>query len=151
MGRLWRWSYCCVGILLVGAIATLPALAQFEPNPYYGLYPPSRLPSVGEVFGRFAIDFVSALLGFLVGAFFSPLLRPFRRIIFFASIASIAIYSWLGYAPTADWLTRIIAIFAFFVALGYGLQLGAKAILAAQEAATSRRCRLCRVDSTLAP
>ena len=40
------------------------------------------------------------------------------------------LYAWLGYAPVADWLTKLAAIFIFFVAVGYGLRLGAKAFLA---------------------
>lgn len=106
---------------------------QYSPNVFTSGH--ATLPTLGEVTGRFLLDAVAAVVGFLVGAFFSPLLRPFRRIVFFVTIVAVTLYAWLGYAPVAEFLTRIVSVFAFFVALGYGLRLGASSYWEAQREA----------------
>ncbi len=138
----WRLSRPILFGIGLSLLFVFPVVAQYSQTPYdygnqnsYGGHPgffgqAATLPTFSGVFWRFAIDAIAAGLGFAVGAFFSPFLRPFRRILFFVGLAVIVLYAWLGYAPIADGLTKVIAIFAFFVALGYGIRLGAKAFLA---------------------
>jgi len=132
MRRHWFWPIMFgIGVVVV---LSHPAFAQYARAPYQ---PPSApIIAPGEtIFQRVVIDVVTAILGFIVGAFFSPLLRPFRRILFFVALAAVALYASLGYGEIPWWLSNAVAIFAFFVTLGYGLRLGAKAFLAEQREA----------------
>ena len=75
-------------LILVGIVLTVfisfPALAQYNPyrtNPGFAdqaMYNPyaTRLPSFDEIFGRFALDFIAAVLGFIVGAFLARCSGP---------------------------------------------------------------------------
>ena len=127
-------SACLVPALLL--ITASVALAQFQ-DPFN---PPGRNPFAqppqayaNEVILRIFIDVISAMLGFMVGAFFSPLLRPIRRFIFFVGLVIALLIAWFGPEPISNWLTSVIAFFGFFVAVGYGIRLGAAAALAARE------------------
>ena len=112
------------------------ALAQYGLNPVNPFAPPQARVSSGEAIAdRIAIDVVAALAGFIIGAFFSPLLRPVRRWAFFALLVAGLAYAWFGKAPIADWLAYALAVFCFFIALGYGLRLGWRAAVTRREEA----------------
>jgi type IV secretion system protein VirD4 len=121
-----------VGAFVVSGIGA--ALAQGY-NPY--ARPPSYDPSVDQVVIRVVIDVVTALIGLGIGAFFSPLLRPFRRIAFPVALVAGLLFAWFGPPPLADALAYLLAILLFFVAIGYGLRLGVKATLAGKDDPTS--------------
>ncbi len=86
-----------------------------------------------QVAQRFILDVAAAVLGFIIGAFFSPKLRPVRRLLLVVLFVAWAAFAWFGPDPFADWAAEALAVLCFFVALGIGLRLGVKAALAREE------------------
>ena len=86
-----------------------------------------------QVAKRFIIDVAAAVLGFIIGAFFSPKLRPVRRLLLVVLFVAWAAFAWFGPDPFADWAAEALAVLCFFVALGIGLRLGVKAAIAREE------------------
>jgi type IV secretion system protein VirD4 len=96
----------------------------FGVNPYE--------PSATSLFwGRLVAIVISAVIGFIIGAFFSPLLRTFRRYLLLGLLALGAAFSLFGPSPTADGLSYAVALVVGLVAFAFGLRLGAKIIRAA--------------------
>ena len=87
----------------------------------------------GEVFKRVAMEVGAALVGFIIGAFFSPLFKPFRRFLFLATVVIALFFSLFGPIPLGRQVATVISIFLFFIGLGAGLRLGVKALLKAEE------------------
>lgn len=87
----------------------------------------------GEVFARALMEGGAALVGFIIGAFFSPLLKPFRRFVFLAAVV-IGFFVSL-FAPTSvGWpAASLISVLLFFTGLGIGFRLGVKALLKEEE------------------
>jgi len=83
--------------------------------------------------GRVMTQLVAALAGFIIGAFFSPKLRGFRRLVLILLIIGGLAFAVFGPDPFADWMAGIVAFFVFFLALGIGLSLGRKALARQEE------------------
>jgi type IV secretion system protein VirD4 len=109
------------------------ALAQYRG--YTGPDPFAPHRSGDPAAQRMIIDFTAAIIGFLLGAFFSPAFRSFRAYVFATIFGAGLIYAWAGDAPMADWVTNILAIFIFFFAFGLGIRLGVRALRRLKEAA----------------
>jgi type IV secretion system protein VirD4 len=120
------------GIAAALAILTPAAFAQF--NQPRGYPPPSpffQQPSSGDMVGfRFAVLLTGAVIGFVIGAFFSPALREFRRWVRIGIAALLVGLALFGPIPIGEILSFIVSAILFFVALGLGLKLGAKAVAA---------------------
>jgi type IV secretion system protein VirD4 len=85
--------------------------------------PPDMWSTYGE---RILILLAAGAVGFVVGAFFSPLLKPFRKFIWLAALGVGFLYSLFGPSPDADILNGGVAFVVFFIALVLGLRLGQK-------------------------
>ncbi|MDD4617076.1 MAG: type IV secretory system conjugative DNA transfer family protein [Alphaproteobacteria bacterium] len=109
--RGWKFSLAafCIGIFTIGICPE--AFAQFDGGSHYSFF--SRLKPM----------LLSGIIGYGVGAFFSPALRPFRRT--FAKIlgAAIVLYALFTPAPIGDFLSSAIAGCAFIVAYYFGIRL----------------------------
>ena len=111
----------------LAAVATAaPALAQYY-NPYgYG-------PSGSALYiSRFLQVLLAAAIGFGIGAFFSPMRKPFRRFVWLLATGAALLFAIFGSPPAADALGWVVAVIAFFVALGIGLRLGLKVLAEAE-------------------
>lgn len=110
--------------LLIGAGAAIlimslfySPLGLFQGNPYQ--------PNSFQIYGtRIATLLLAALGGLAIGAFFSPLLKRFRVVIWTAFGAGLVYYGIVGPYPTADTLDYGLGIVAFLVTLSIGLCLG---------------------------
>lgn len=128
MGTVQRARAAGVAVLVVGVTVLVltigsDAVAQFE----YGRPPFFPEPSKSELFtARIVPILISAFIGFVIGAFFSPALKEFRRYVLMGSAVVVLLYGLFGPPPQADILTYVIAIILFFVALLLGTRLGAK-------------------------
>ena len=94
----------------------------------YGGQPWGEPSTMSVLLVRFLPLLAAVVLGFAIGAFFSPLFRPFRRIVWLIAIAVAALFAFFGPSPLADGLSWLASVVAFFVALGFGLRLGVKAV-----------------------
>jgi len=129
--RIARFAILAVCIALVAVVLMPTAWAQFDGYPYY------RQPTRGELFAaRFVAMLISALFGLLIGFVFCPALKAFRRYAALGLIGLGVLYALFGKPPVADGLSYVISIVLFFVALVFGLRIGAKD--AAEEAARRR-------------
>src|SRR5579859_1001951 len=98
-------------ILANVALSTSAALAQFRPAPN-----PFQEPDASSFFAwRAGVLLIGAVLGFVVGALFSPTLRAFRRVLFFGLIACIGLYALFGSFPIADAVGYYLSYLLFFV------------------------------------
>jgi len=118
------------------------ALAQYYPNraPGFGYNPNQNpfQPTPEALFWvRFPIIAIAAMVGFLVGAFFSPAFRNVRRYVFLALLALGVAYALFGPAPEADALSYLVAFLVGIVGFVFGIRLGIKAAIRAR--AASRR------------
>jgi type IV secretion system protein VirD4 len=79
--------------------------------------------------GRIGQLVLSAGIGFLCGALFSPKLRPFRRLIGLALALLFGVggglFCLFGPFPVADFANGLLAVVLFLAAVGFGLRLGA--------------------------
>lgn len=129
--RLWVSRTATVVFrVAVLAIATGSlAYAQFQP---FGENAPESLPtpvSTTElVFTRLLPILASGLLGFAIGAFFSPALRRVRRYLTWALAAAVFIYALFGRMTVAEYTSYAVAVVIFFIALNIGISLGARAL-----------------------
>lgn len=82
-------------------------------------------------FQRLGTLLAGALLGLIIGAFFSPLLKPFRAFLWMALGIVIVLYGLFGDYQRADMLDYVLAGIAFLIALAIGLRLGIKPSLTA--------------------
>jgi type IV secretion system protein VirD4 len=78
----------------------------------------------------------AALFGFLLGAFFSPALKPFRRICFGLAALALALFGLFGPYPLGGIVDAVFAFIVFLVMFAIGIRLGAAA---ARAAAASRK------------
>jgi type IV secretion system protein VirD4 len=99
---------------------TPPAWTGFSAAPSTGALLVTRLLPIGLCAG----------LGFLVGAFFSPLMRRVRRYLFLAALVLGVAYALFGPYPAADIVSYFVAFIAGLVAFVFGLRLGIKAVRA---------------------
>jgi len=108
---------CSACLLLI--LFSSDALAQF--NEY-----PSFKHESTSFWMRLVPSLCSSVIGFIIGAFFSPALKQFRRYIGFGLLAVIVLYAFFGPSPGADALSYLIATVLFFVACYFGIQIGRK-------------------------
>jgi len=114
---------------LVAAVAALAvtgftstAWAQYYGQTWHG---PSTMSVLGD---RFLTLLLAAVFGFAIGAFFSPMLKPFRRFVWLIAGIAAVLFALFGPSPGADILSGIVDAVVFVVALALGLRLGFKAI-----------------------
>jgi type IV secretion system protein VirD4 len=74
--------------------------------------------------GRLSQLLLTAAIGFAMGAFFSPMLKPFRRMVWLGAAALALLFSLVGPYPAADALGWVVKFVAFLIALAIGLSLG---------------------------
>ena len=127
---------------LIGSLALAGLTVTGAYGQYYNQrgFPALREPSTLALFGsRFGTLAISVLLGFLVGAFFSPAARPFRRWLLLAALGASVLYGLFGPAPGADAVDYVVSFIMGIIAFAAGLRLGAKALaeLAARNRPTS--------------
>lgn len=128
MNKAFIWVFCCA--LLFILFSGNEALAQ------YGRYQEES--TFSTFISRLWPNIGSAILGLAIGAFFSPALKQFRRLIGFGLLAVIVLYAFFGPSPEADALSYLIATVLFFVAFFFGIRLGKKAgIIAPMQKPTS--------------
>lgn len=109
-----------LGILFAVLLPAADAFAQFGGRGF-------GAPSYGEsVFTRLLAIFLGALVGYAIGAFFSPKLKPLRRILWLVVAVLVAAFAIFGPYPIADFLSYFAAAIVFFIALAIGKRLGAK-------------------------
>ena len=95
---------------------------------------PQQHVASGQVIAeRVLIQVVTALVGFVIGAFFSPKLRRLRRFLLVLLVIGGLAFAAFGPEPFADWMAGIVALFVFLVALAIGLSLGRKALARQEE------------------
>jgi type IV secretion system protein VirD4 len=123
------------GSLSIGAavllLAARAAWAQDYPPPsaFQGMQ------SDGGVPYRFIPLGIGAVFGFLLGAFFSPALKPFRRICFGLAALALALFGLFGPYPLGGIVDAVFAFIVFLVMFAIGIRLGA----AARAAAAARK------------
>jgi len=133
------------GILLLCGASV--ALAQYSrvprpTNDFLSQLQPLEQPSTltgALIAERALIDVAAAVLGFLIGAFFSPLLRRVRRWVLLLLFLGALAFAWFGPAPFADWAANALSIFCFAAAFGFGIRLQLKSVLAQREAEEAER------------
>lgn len=114
-------------ILVIPLVVFHPACAWAQDFSYQTDQPQSFQPDVWSAFGeRLLILAAAAAVGFAVGAFFSPMAKPFRRILLLGALVVGVLYAMFGPSPGADFLNGLIGFILFFVALAFGLRLGRK-------------------------
>ena len=122
----WITGGICVAVALL-VLAAPAVLAQ----PYYPRGPgfPGQTDYAEPVAqpARILALLLGGGFGFLLGAFFSPALRPFRRIVFLVAAAAVVAFGVFGPFPLADLVNGLVAFVLFFVAFWFGIRLGAKA------------------------
>jgi type IV secretion system protein VirD4 len=122
-----------LGIAFLIICGTSIALAQYG-RPGFDPFAPQQRGVPNEMFAvRVVMQIVAALAGFVIGAFFSPKLRGFRRFMLAVLIIGGLAFALFGPEPFADWMAGIVAFFVFFLALGLGLSLGRKALVRQEE------------------
>ena len=95
-------------------------------------------PTWSDMFGERLVTIIcGAALGFVMGAFFSPALRQFRKFVFIGVAALAVLGALFGPVPWGDFLSFLVSAFLFFGALGFGATLGAKAASVGEERPTS--------------
>lgn len=95
-------------------------------------------PDMWETYGeRILILLAAGAVGFGIGAFFSPMAKPFRKFIWLGALALGLLYSLFGPSPNADILNGGVAFIVFCIALVLGLRLGLKL----REHVASKRAR----------
>jgi type IV secretion system protein VirD4 len=126
-------------VVLVAIGAALPALAQqygpygpFGPSSPSGDYSPPH--GMALWWPRISALVGIAILGFIVGAFFSPMLKPFRRWVWIIGGGVVLLFVIVGPAPVADIVGWVVKAVLFFVVFFIGLRLGAQAVAAAKAA-----------------
>jgi type IV secretion system protein VirD4 len=115
-----RLAFCLA--LLAAIITASPVMAQYY-NPYG--HSPGGFSLDG---GRLLALLIAAVIGFAVGAFFSPMLKPFRRFVWLIAGIAAVLFTLFGPSPAADILSGIVDVVVFVAALVLGLRLGYKAI-----------------------
>ena len=127
--------------LMWGAFVSLGILILVAPESwaqYYGgnRFPPANnpfAPDPSALYGqRIAALVLTAAIGFAIGAFFSPKLRPFRKIALLVLGVAIVAFSVFGPAPFADIVNGLAAFVLGIVAFLYGIKLGRQALQAAR-------------------
>lgn len=100
-------------LVLAGQIAS-SAYAQYYNRGLPAFHEPDALDMLPS---RFATILIAAVVGFLVGAFFSPAARPFRRVLLFVALGLSILFALFGPVPAADafsyFVSFIVAIVAF--------------------------------------
>ncbi len=124
------WIWATFGLIVCAVVAYKLFGEQATINratyPNFGSFPYG--PSAGHLYGqRFLTLALSGAAGFAIGAFFSPLLRPVRLLVWGLAAIAAVLYAVFGDPPMADTLDDVVAGIAFLVAGSLGLRLGAKA------------------------
>lgn len=95
-------------------------------------------PTPADMFGfRITVLLIGAILGFALGAFFSPALKAFRAWIGGVVVALLVLFSLTGPFPTADILSVVMAFMLFSIAFYLGIRLGARALVTRRPRPTS--------------
>ena len=111
---------------LLSIAATTPSWAQ-DYNPSAGAFGAPQASS--DLYsGRLIALAIAAGIGFAIGAFFSPLLKPARRLVFVAAALALVLFAIFGPSPIADLLAWIADLVVFCVAVVIGLRLGRVAL-----------------------
>ena len=127
--RLTRTATFVFRVALLTIATGSLAYAQFQP---YGESQSEFAPppvSTGQlVLTRLLPILLAALIGFAIGAFFSPALRHIRRYLTWALAAAVFIYALFGRMTVAEYTSYAVAVVVFFIALNIGISLGARAL-----------------------
>jgi len=114
----------------IGIIGTFSVAATgFFVWYYISQNAPFQLDLTQLFFQRLGMLLLGAVAGFIVGAFFSPLLKPFRAFLWAALGIVIVLYGLFGDYGRADMLDYVLAGVAFLISLVIALRLGAKRYL----------------------
>jgi type IV secretion system protein VirD4 len=106
-------------------LITLPAWGQDDGTDQSDQSAPIATPDTWATYGeRILILLGAAAVGFAVGAFFSPLFKRFRRMIWLGALAIGVLYALFGPSPNADILNGFVAFVVFCIAVVLGLRLG---------------------------
>jgi len=136
--KRWVWA-AAAGIVLI--VVTI--YFKSEPNSLSIPLPPppnSRVPVERSIWHseewrlygeRFLTLLLSCVIGFVVGAFFSPALKSVRKVLWLLAAIGAVLYGIFGPFPMADTADYVISVIAFFAALAFGLRLGAQVLAAA--------------------
>lgn len=122
--RSWaaRLPTLCSSVAFFLLIACSEAFAQYQN--FGGGF---EQPSTWHLFQVRIIPMaLAAVTGFVIGAFFSPALKEFRRYLGLALAAAIALYGLFGPMPVADGVNYFVSAIIFITAWGIGLRLGAR-------------------------
>jgi type IV secretion system protein VirD4 len=76
---------------------------------------------------------LSALVGFGIGAFFSPSLRQFRKLIFFGVMGLVLLFGLFGPFPIADVVDALACVIIFLTAIAFGIRLGIQKMAGAEK------------------
>jgi type IV secretion system protein VirD4 len=128
-GRFHDWKTrlpILVHIVGIWSLTAVPGWAQFfggNANQNDDLFQPHVPWPVGW---RILAILLSALVGLGIGAFFSPLLRQFRKLIFFGVMGLVLLFGLFGPFPIADVVDALAAVIVFLTAIAFGIRLGIK-------------------------
>jgi type IV secretion system protein VirD4 len=119
-----------LGVVVVALFALLmpgAALAQFPGQPGYGenAFGPSE---ASLIWSRFVTILIVTVLGFMVGAFFSPALRTIRKYVLLGLLVLSFGFALFGPYPLADGASYLVAFACGLVAFAIGLRLGARVL-----------------------
>lgn len=113
-------------LFILATLAASAALAQYR----YGGYPNPAFdtgPSVlSTLLYRFGILLVAGVLGFATGALFSPALKTARKFIGAGIALFVVLFALFGPSLSGTATDIVVSIILFFVAIAFGLRLGAK-------------------------
>ncbi len=118
-----------VTLLILTAVVLIVRVAwpQHKESDPYQMY---RYQAPWPVGWRILCLSLSMLLGFAIGAFFSPLLHAFRKMIFIGVAVIVLLFATFGPYPLADSVNGVASIILFFIAFAFGINLGVKALKA---------------------
>ncbi|MDD3029384.1 MAG: type IV secretory system conjugative DNA transfer family protein [Alphaproteobacteria bacterium] len=116
--RTFAFSTAICACLLI-ILFSVAAHAQ-----YYDF--PSVRHESSPFWARLLPSLFSSIIGIIIGAFFSPALKKFRRYIGYAILAGIVLFAAFGPSPEGDAVSYLIATVLFFVAFYFGIRIGKK-------------------------
>lgn len=120
------WLLTLVHGIAVWSLTAVPSWAQFfggNANQNDDLFQPHVPWPVGW---RIVAILLSALIGFGIGGFFSPLLRPFRKWVLVGVAALVLLFGIFGPFPFADGVDGLACVIIFLTAIAFGIRLGIK-------------------------
>ena len=120
------WLWPALGLFLLCALGGFVWYYTRQTSPLF-----YRVDLTRQFFQRLLTLALGGVAGFLIGAFFSPLLKPFRLFLWIALGILVVLYGLFGDYPQADTLDYVLAGIAFLITLSIGLKLGLKSYLTA--------------------